>query len=191
MVYKDPSRKVKAALHSKFANGERVFAYVPLGYKRDLEKQNALVIDDETKCIVEKIFGMAYHGHGAASIAHTLIKEQIANWQRKMKDGIRQIFAGLVKCADCGWSMAYALKTQSKKPYAIYRCSNYGQGTGHCSLHYICYDVLYIHVLDRVRYWAKQTEIDEYALLQRLLKAGDREYLATSKLRRLQGSVGK
>lgn len=271
---KDTSRKVKAALHSKFANGERIFAYAPLGYKRDPDKKNALVIDEETKRIVEKIFDMAFHGAGAASITHKLIKEQvptpgwlhytrdgkfaniyadapeekryawtiaqvksilkdetyigntihnkqtnisyknqkrvrkpenewqrientheaivsrdvfeqvqeqIANRRRKMKDGTRQIFAGLVKCADCGWSMAYALKTQSKTPYGIYRCSKYGQGTGHCTPHYIRYDVLYTYVLARVRYWAKQAEIDEDALLQRLLKTGDKEPLAASK----------
>lgn len=271
---KDTSRKVKAALHSKFANGERIFAYAPLGYKRDPEKKNALVIDEETKWIVEKIFDMAFHGAGASSITHKLIKEQvptpgwlnytrygtfaniyadapeekryawtikqvksilkdetyigntihnrqtnisyknkkrvrksesewqrventheaivskemfeqvqeqIANRRRKMKDGTRQIFAGLVKCADCGWSMAYALKTQSKTPYGIYRCSKYGQGTGHCTPHYIRYDVLYTYVLARVRYWAKQAEIDEDALLQRLLKTGDRERLAATK----------
>ena len=33
-------------------------------------------------------------------------------------------------------------------------------------MHYIRYDVLYTYVLDRIRYWAKQAEIDEDALLQ-------------------------
>lgn len=94
------------------------------------------------------------------------VQEQIANRRRKTKSGTRQIFAGLVKCADCGWSMAYALKTQIKTPYSHYHCSNYGQGTGRCSPHYIRYDVLYTYVLDRIRYWAKQAEIDEDALLQ-------------------------
>jgi site-specific DNA recombinase len=267
---KDTSCKVKAALHSKFANGERIFAYAPLGYKRDPDKKNALVIDEDTKWIIEKIFNMAFHGSGAASITHKLIKEQvptpgwlnysrygtfaniyadappekqyawtiaqvksilkdetyigntihnrqmnlsykrkkrvwkpveewvrventhetivskkvfeqvqqrIASRRRKMKDGTRQIFAGLVKCADCGWSMAYALKTQSKTPYGIYRCSKYGQ----CTPHYIRYDVLHTYVLAGARYWSKQAEIDEDALLQRLLKTGDRERLTATK----------
>ena len=271
---KDTSRKVKAALHSKFANGERIFAYAPLGYKRDPDKKNALVIDEETKWIVEKIFDMAFHGAGAASITHKLIKEQvptpgwlnysrygtfaniyagassekqyawtiaqvksflkdetyigntihnrqtnisyknkkrvrkpkeewvrventheaiisrdvfeqvqeqIANRRRKMKDGTRQIFAGLIKCADCGWSMGFGTNRSNKTPYSHYHCSNYSQGTGHCSMHYIRYDVLYTYVLARVRYWAKQAEIDEDALLQRLLKTGDKERLAESK----------
>ncbi len=271
---KDTSRKVKAALHSKFANGERIFAYAPLGYKRDPEKKNALVVDEDTKWIVEKIFNLAFHGAGAASIAHKLIKEQvptpgwlnytrygtfaniyadvppekrydwsikqvksilkdetyigntihnrqsrvsykskkrmrrpesewvrventheaiiskdifeqvqeqIANRRRKQKDGTRQIFAGLIKCADCGWSMAYGGQKSGDKSIAYYRCGNYVQGSKHCTSHYIRYDVLYTYVLARVRYWAKQAEIDEDALLQRLLKTGDKERLAASK----------
>ena len=43
------------------------------------------------------------------------------------------------------------------------------------------YDVLYTYVLARVRYWAKQAEIDEEALLQRLLKTSDKERVAASK----------
>ena len=62
--------------------------------------------------------------------------------------------------------MAYALKTQIKTPYSYYYCSKYGQDTRQCSMHYIRYDVLYTYVLDRIRYWAKQAEIDEDALLQ-------------------------
>ena len=261
-------------MHSKFANGERIFAYPPLGYKRDPDKKNALVIDEETRWIVEKIFNLAVHGAGAAHITHVLIKEkvptsgwlnysrygtfaniyanapeekryawtiaqvktmlkdetyigntihnkqtnisykskkrirkpeeewvriegtheaivskevfeqvqqQIANRRRKMKDGTRQIFAGLVKCADCGWAMAYGLHTSGSKPFGYYRCSNYAQGTGNCSNHYIRYDVLYTYVLARVRYWAKQAEIDENTLPQRLLKTGDKERVAASK----------
>lgn len=271
---KDTSRKVKAALHSKFANGERIFAYAPLGYKRDPDKKNALVIDEETKWIVEKIFDMAFHGAGAASITHKLIKEQVptpgwlhytrdgkfANiyadapeekryawtiaqvksilkdetyigntihnrqtnisyknkkrvrkpqdeWtrmegtheaiiskdmffqvqeqivsrRRSRRDGTTQIFSGLVKCADCGWSMSFVTNRQNKTPTQYFHCSRYSQSIGYCTQHYIRYDVLYTYVLARVRYWAKQAEIDEDALLQRLLKTGDKERLAASK----------
>lgn len=73
---KDTSRKVKSALHAKFEKGERIFAYAPLGYKRDPDKKNALVIDEDTKWIVEKIFDMAFHGAGAAHITHWLFREK-------------------------------------------------------------------------------------------------------------------
>ena len=59
---KDTSRKVKAALHAKFAAGQRTFAYAPLGYKRHPDVKNALAIDEETRWILEEIFGLAAPG---------------------------------------------------------------------------------------------------------------------------------
>lgn len=57
---KDTSRKVKNSLHAKFLAGGRTFAYALLGYKRDPEVKNRLVIDEGTRWIVEKIFDLAF-----------------------------------------------------------------------------------------------------------------------------------
>lgn len=57
--------------------GERTFTYAPLGYKRDPDKKNSIIIDEETKWIVEKIFDLAAHGAGSAKIARNLIKEKV------------------------------------------------------------------------------------------------------------------
>lgn len=272
---KDTSRKVKAALHAKFASGQRTFTYAPLGYKRHPEIKNMLAVDEETKWIIERIFDLAVHGAGAGKITRILIRDkvptpgwlnykrygtfahiyadapeekayawtvaavkdilkdetyignsihnkqtnisyknkkkirkpetewmrventhepiiskevfeqvqqQIASRRRTQKDGTTQIFAGLVKCADCGWSMAYGMNKQNKKPYGYYHCSNNGQGTGHCSMHYVRYDVLYTYVLSRIQNWALQARVDEKALLEELLRAGDRERAEATKL---------
>ena len=56
------------------------------------------------------------------------VQKQIASRRRKQKDGTTQIFAGLVKCADCGWSLAYATNQRKKAPYSYYHCSKNGQG---------------------------------------------------------------
>ena len=101
--------------------------------------------------------------------------------RRSRRDGTTQIFAGLVKCADCGWSMSFVTNRQNKTPTQYFHCSRYSQSIGYCTQHYIRYDVIYTYVLARVRYWAKQAEIDEDALLQSLLKTGDKEHLAASK----------
>ena len=107
------------------------------------------------------------------------VQELIETRRRKQKDGTTQIFSGLVKCADCGWSLAFGMNNQNKKPYGHYHCSNYGQGTGHCTMHYIRYDILYTYVLARIQYWSYQAQMDEGRLLQKLLKAGDRERTAS------------
>ena len=56
---KDTSRKVKAAFKAKFATGQRIGAYAPIGYRKHPEIKNKLIIDEETRWIVEKIFERA------------------------------------------------------------------------------------------------------------------------------------
>ena len=265
---KDTSRKVKAAFKAKFATGQRIGAYAPIGYRKHPEIKNKLIIDEETRWIVEKIFDLAVHGRGAASITRILVEEKvptpgwlnyerygtfaniyagapaekayawtiaqvksilkeetyighsvhnkqsnisfknkkkvrkpqeewyrventheaiiseevfqkvqelIASRRRKRRNGTTQIFAGLIKCADCGWSLAYGENKQNKNPYGYYHCSKNGQGLRQCSMHYIRYDVLYAYVLARLQYWSMLAQKDEDKLLKRLLNVSDRE----------------
>lgn len=271
MQARQTSKKVKAAFQARFANGAHYGAYAPLGYIKDPDKKGHLLIDTETSWIIEKIFNLAVHGRGAASIARILteekvptsgwlnyrrygtfahiydgapeekahewtiaqvksilkeetyignsvhnkqtnisfknkkkvrkpkeewytventheaiistevfqqVQEQIASRRRRQKNGTTQIFSGLVKCADCGWSLAYGVNTNNKTPYAHYHCSKYGQGLHQCSMHYIRYDVLYAYVLSRLQYWSQQAVQDEDELLKQLLHASDRERAA-------------
>ena len=276
---KDTSRKVKTALHAKFAAGQHVCTYAPIGYKKHSEVKNLLEIDEETRWIVEKIFDLAYRGAGAAKITNILIDEQIptAGWlnytrygkfahiyaeapeekryawtisqvkcilkdeiyignsvhgkqtnisyknkkkirkpqeewfrventhaaiiskdvfdqvqeqiasrRRKQQDGTTQIFAGLVKCADCGWAMSFGTNKQNSKPYSYFNCTSYRQfGKKHatCTAHYIRYDTLYTYVHARLMYWWQQAQADEAKLTERILKAGDKENDAQTKAR--------
>ena len=268
MHARQTSKKVKAAMHTRFANGAHYGAYAPLGYVKNPDKKGHLLIDPETRWIVEKIFDLAVHGRGAASITRILVEEKvptpgwlnyerygtfaniyagapaekayawtiaqvksilkeetyighsvhnkqsnisfknkkkvrkpqeewyrventheaiiseevfqkvqelIASRRRRQKNGTTQIFSGLVKCADCGWSLAYGVNSQNKNPYAHYHCSKYGQGLRQCSMHYIRYDVLYAYVLARLQYWSMIVQKGEDKLLKRLLNASDRE----------------
>lgn len=274
MQARQTSKKVKTAFQARFANGAHYGAYAPLGYIKDPDKKGHLLIDTETRWIIEKIFDLAVHGRGAASIARILteekvptpgwlnylrygtfahiydgapegkahewtiaqvksilkeetyignsvhnkqtnisfknkkkvrkpkdewytventheaiistevfqqVQEQIANRRRSRKTGKPQIFAGLVKCADCGWSLAYGENKQNKTPYGYYHCSKNGQGLHQCSMHYIRYDVLYAYVLSRLQYWSQRSVQDEDELLKQLLHAGDRERAAAKK----------
>ena len=90
------------------------------------------------------------------------VQEQIKSRRRQTKEKATPIFAGLVKCADCGWSMRFATNKANKTPYSYYACSYYGQfGKGTCSMHYIRYDVLYQAVLERLKKAEnRQNEID-------------------------------
>ena len=266
MQARQTSKKVKAAMKARAENGAHNCAYAPIGYKKDPEHKGKLIVDEEHRWIVEKIFDLADQGVGAAKITKTLItekvptpgwlkfqtsgafahiyagqseekaymwtigqvknilkdetyigntlfgkqgpvsfknkkkvrrprdewsrventqeaiireevfyhvQEQIAKRRRAMKDGKSNIFAGLVKCADCGWSHVYGENTSHSRPYGYYRCSKYGQGIKLCSMHYIRYDVLYPYVLSRIQYWYSKLEEDEDKLFERLSKASD------------------
>ena len=100
-----------------------------------------------------------------------LVQKNIASRRRQRKDGATQIFAGLVKCADCGWTMGYCENKQNKKPYGYYHRVKNGQGLSQCSMHYIRYAVLYAYVLSRLQYWITAVHQDEQAILERLSKS--------------------
>ena len=268
---KDTSRKVKAALHAKFAAGERTFSIAPFGYMRHPEEHNKLAVDPDTAWIIEKIFDLAVHGAGAGKITKILVQEkiptagyidykkygqfakiyenapaekayawviravcdilkdetyignsvhgkqtnvsyknkksirrpesewfrventhepiiskdifnqvqkQIASRRRPMKSGKTQIFAGLVKCADCGWSLSYCEHKNKSGATGYFNCSKFrqlGKVGGQCTAHYIRYDTLYTYVLARLQDWISQAHTDEKELLNRLLKTSDKE----------------
>lgn len=274
-VARDTSRKVKSAFKTKFAEGAYYGAYAPLGYKKHPDIKGKLLVDEETKWIVEKIFSLASQGNGAGRITKQLIREKIptpawlnftrygtfahifegkpeskryewtiaqvktilknevyignsvhnrqstvsfkskkkvrkpeSEWfrventhepiidkevfyrvqeqiksrRRQTKNQTTQIFAGLVKCADCGWSMRYGTNNANSKPYSYFACSFYGQfGKGYCSMHYIRYDVLYQAVLERLQYWARAVQQDEEKVLKKIQKAGNAERINAKK----------
>ena len=274
---KDTSRKIKMAYQAKFKAGEYTCAYAPLGYKKDPEIKNRLIIDEETRWIVEKIFDLARLGAGASKITKTLIEDQVPtpgwlnytrygtfahiytdapeekswewtisqiksilhdevyignsvhgqqttfsyknkktvrkseefwlwventhepiiekdvfdqvqeqteNRRRKMKNAETQIFAGLVRCADCGWSMSFGTNQCNKKPWSYFTCTAYRQFEkmeGKCTAHYIRYDFLYEYILSQIRRWSRYARSNEQGLLDYLLRSGDREKAAALK----------
>ncbi len=255
---RDVSKKVSSALQTQFASGKRYSPYPILGYKKDPDDYSHLVIDEDTRWIVELIFSYALQGYGCSKIGRILIDSKVPcpGWIQYERDGtfanvyagheekkykwyissvkailknetyigntvhnkqtsvsfksksryrtqpemwlrventhepiiskkdfelvqemiatrrratkqqkFYPIFTGLIKCADCGWSMSYRENYTKKGPYGLYYCSQYGQNTGYCTMHYIRYDVLYQAVLDDLRKWIAAAEQDEEALL--------------------------
>lgn len=265
MHARQTSKKVKAAFRARFASGAHYGACAPIGYVKDPNQKGHLLIDEETRWIVEKIYNLSLSGVGAEKIARTLIAEkvptaawlnfqrygtnankyadqpeskryawtvgqvknilrnetyigdsvhnksgtisfkskqqvarpksewftventhkaiisrddfarvqqQIASRRRERRNGTTQIFAGLIRCADCGWSMTFVENHQNKKPYGYYRCAKYAFALGECSMHYIRYDVLYAYVLSRLQFWIQAAQRDGDKLMNRLLNAG-------------------
>ena len=101
--------------------------------------------------------------------------------RRSQKNGELQLFAGLIKCADCGWSLGHGRRKTKNGYDGYYHCSKNGQGLHQCSMHYIREDVLCAYVLSRLQYWSQQAQQNEEKLLKRLMGASDRERSAAKK----------
>ncbi len=99
--------------------------------------------------------------------------------KRPLKTGENTIFAGLLKCPDCGWSLSCAHNNDGRQ---YYRCTQYGiYGTERCTSHFIGYDLLYGVVLGRLQYWLREVRENEGAMLERLLQTGDKQREAERK----------
>jgi hypothetical protein len=93
---------------------------------------------------------------------------------RRRADGEVSIFAGIVKCADCGGNMVFNRKRHKTVTREFYRCSTYmNQGKGVCDMHKVDYDVLYNAVLADVQRYAVLAVEDEQRLIDRILKSND------------------
>ena len=51
------------------------------------------------------------------------VQELITQRRRSRKEGTPQIFAGLVYCSDCGWSMSYGVNKSVKNPFNYCSCT--------------------------------------------------------------------
>lgn len=208
---KDTSRKIKTSMNAKFRAGEHTCAYAPIGYKKNPDIKNKLMIDEETRWIVEKTYigNSVHYRETKASFKSKRrvyrdksewltvegthepiisksdfdnVQGQLVSRRREKKDFTTQVFAGLLKCSGCGWALSYATHKRKDGTYGYYKCGKYSMyGKGYCTNHHIHYDTLYAYVLSRLQYWSKQAHTDEEKLLKKLLNANDRESSAVRK----------
>lgn len=82
------------------------------------------------------------------------------------------IFAGLVRCADCGSTMSASLRGSVGKQKLTYRCGRYSNhGKEVCPSHNIREEVLEAIVLNDIHSYARLAEQDRQGLIDRVLKA--------------------
>lgn len=73
----DISNKIKAVKQRKAEKGEFCSTYAPIGYKKDPEMKNHLIINEETAPIVKRIFEMYLNGIGTPTITKILNDEKV------------------------------------------------------------------------------------------------------------------
>lgn len=74
---KDISKKVRSAKHAKALNGEHGATYAPIGYMKDPDRKNHIIIDDETAWIVRKAFDLYLGGMGILQIRNYFEQNKI------------------------------------------------------------------------------------------------------------------
>ena len=120
---RDISRKIKAAFQAKYQAGDHVFTYAPLGYRKDPDNKCHLLIDNETRWIIEKIFNLALEGAGASKIQRILVKEEIptpAWWNYQRYGTFAHIFEGQPEDKRYDWVLSQVKKILSDQTYLVH-----------------------------------------------------------------------
>ncbi|MCD8160871.1 MAG: recombinase family protein [Clostridiales bacterium] len=100
-----------------------------------------------------------------------IVQKKLKARQRPRDDGNFSLFAGLIKCGECGKALTIR-KTNAKQPKDIYACWTYNRyGKHHCTQHRIEYDVLYDMVLSKIQECAAAALADDKEVLDQLSKS--------------------
>ena len=90
MYAKDISKKIRSVLKEKQKQGEYMCSIPAYGYKRHPTKKNKLIIDEQVRNIVEKIFDMYSNGHGSVEIVNYLNNSKYLSPTGYRKTGLVQ-----------------------------------------------------------------------------------------------------
>ena len=89
-----------------------------------------------------------------------IVQNKLKSRQRPGQTNEISLFAGLIKCGECGKSLTIRY-TNAKHPQQIYSCKTYNAfGKNHCTQHRIDYDTLCSHVLRKIRECARAALMD-------------------------------
>lgn len=90
MYAKDISKKIRSVYKEKQKSGEYMCSIPAYGYKRHPTIKNKLIIDEQVKDVVEKIFDMYANGHGSVEIVKFLNSNKYLSPTGYRKTGIVQ-----------------------------------------------------------------------------------------------------
>jgi len=91
---------------------------------------------------------------------------------RETKKETIELFAGILKCADCGSPLAYMHKKLKTTEKGVYRCSRYNNNGGKaCTTHYIDELDVCAFVLNDVKQYARLATNEREQLAERLLSS--------------------
>ena len=105
-----------------------------------------------------------------------LVQFKIKQRQYPQKNGAYSLFAGLMRCGECGGSLIIR-NNNARNPVDVYTCKTYNShGKHHCTQHRVEFPVLYQLVLEKIRYYARLALSDGDEVI-RLLRDSDSDEL--------------
>ena len=90
MYAKDISKKIRSVLKEKQKQGEYMCSIPAYGYKRHPTIKNKLIVDEQVRNVVEKIFEMYANGHGSVEIVNYLNNKKYLSPTGYRKTGLVQ-----------------------------------------------------------------------------------------------------
>ena len=90
MYAKDISKKIRSVLKEKQKQGEYMCSIPAYGYKRHPTIKNKLIVDEQVRHVVEKIFEMYANGHGSVEIVNYLNNKKYLSPTGYRKTGLVQ-----------------------------------------------------------------------------------------------------
>jgi DNA invertase Pin-like site-specific DNA recombinase len=108
--------------------------------------------------------------------AFDLVQEKVKTRQRPDAFGNFSIFAGILKCGQCGSTMNVR-RANAKGNERIYTCARYNKyGVKHCTQHRMKYDTIYTVILEQIRNYAGKALADETEVISQLAKQSHGEF---------------
>lgn len=119
-----------------------------IGWMGDKRREDWIIVEGMHEAIIDQD-------------TYDIVQEKVKSRKRADAWGNFSLFAGLVKCGQCGSAMNIRRANQKGKD-RIYTCSRYNKyGKAHCTQHRIKYDTLYGIVLEQIRSCAEKALADE------------------------------
>ena len=139
-----------------------------IGTIGDKQPQDWIVVENQHEALIDRV-------------SFEIVQEKLKSRQRQGQNGEISLFAGLLKCGECGKALTIRA-TNAKHPQKIYSCKTYNAyGKNHCTQHRIEYDTLYQLVLEQIRACAQAALQDEEAVKDKLSNSCKAEQKAQQK----------
>ncbi len=104
-----------------------------------------------------------------------IVQEKLKSRKRPRDNGEFSLFAGLIKCGECGKALIVRM-TNDKHPRQIYACKTYSAfGKCHCTQHRVEKDKLAEIVLTKIRECARAAQVDDDDVAKRLRETCETE----------------